>query len=185
MARGLDPAIARLRAIIDRDGLAIMSVGYGPCDVPGCTEPPNPFPWTYTIGLWRSGLPELVVMGLSIELASEAILTVVDERDDGADLEEGDELAAGDLRLRLSWVPAQWVAADPDRIGRWFAVERRFSEPPMFEQVVVADPDGRFPDDADHSSSFHATQPLLCVDPFSYPPRPNREQRRRRPPRAA
>lgn len=185
MARGIDPAIALIRATIDQDGLAIIPVGHEPCDVPGCGEPAAPFPWTYTIGLWRSGLPELVVMGLTPDQAGDAILTVVDERDAGADLEEGDELVVADLRLRLSWVPPQWVAADPSRIAAWFEAENRFSEPPVFEQVVVADPDGRFPDDPDHSSSFHATQPLLCVDPFSYPRRPNREQRRRRPPRAA
>lgn len=162
---------------IKRYGIVIIAVGSGRCSEPGCTgEHPITQPWSYTIGRVERGLPELVVYGLSLE-AAHALLTHVDQHHRQAQPTEED--AVGEFNgtaFRLEPVPAWWVLTDEDPMGRWFAYYQgtgRLAAPPEVVQVVVADRQGRFPDDVDCDRHLRRVQPLLRDAPQPLPRRPS------------
>ena len=170
-----------LDVIIARDGFAVVPVGYGGCSVPGCCAPSARLPWTYTIGLWQAGLPELVLMGLEAVSAQFALnhvgyaaiagQTIIDER----------PFELEGVGVKVVDVPDEWLLTDPDRMGLWFGVRSRRDGPirlPALRQVMWADAQGRFPDDPSGRSSNAHHQPVLRDDPFSQPHVVSRSSRR-------
>lgn len=161
----------------------MFSVGHGGCSEPGCNAEPDVERWSYTLGRFERGQPEFVVLGLdpgpSLELAEWA---------DGM----GQLLQALPLRwrghlVRVDPLPATWVRRDRGRIGQWFeyyGYGPGAARIPAMAQLVWADHDDRFPDDPECDSFVVEAQPLLAVDPVSYPvpedPRQHRSRTRRR-----
>lgn len=177
---------ARFRADIAerivRHGYTLIVVGAGECSVPGCTCPPSPHPYAYSLGLHRYDHPEIVMFGVPFSGADELARSVYDAIADGQPFPTGREFRTP-LRDRLSIsldpVPARWVERDPDRVGQWFAhfgVRRM----PEFVQVVWSDLLGRMPWDADADPAVRAMQPLLADDPIRIPAPRRRPARHRR-----
>jgi hypothetical protein len=84
-----------------------------------------------------------------------------------------------DFGLKLVDVPFDWLATDPGRMAAWF--NHYDSGPfslhaPDVRQLLWADNVGKFPDDPACDPRVVAAQPILKVDPYSYPrpPKPHR-----------
>lgn len=180
MARHQNPAIARHDGPSSTYGYSVVHVGFGRCSEPGCTEGPEPFPWSYTYGLVARGQPELVIMGLDPRTNHEVIGTIVERRSAGERLHLGADVFvdAGPVRpFRLAEVPQAWVTHDPARMAGWFEWNRRrYGALPEVQQVVWPDACWRFPGHRDHDRSV--VQPLLADDPISFPTPGNRAERR-------
>jgi hypothetical protein len=184
-----EPAIARVHGLISTYGFAVVPVGHSSCASPACGAGPAPHPWTYTVGLMATMQPELVVMGLCPVDATHLVHRVVDLRRRGLvpPVDPGssdpahdprhdprhDVLEVDGLPVRLRPVPDEWLQYDPSRMAAWFAWNRdrrhRFGELPVVQQILWADDHGAFPEDP--SCEWHVVeqQPLLDVDPFSFP----------------
>ena len=181
MASASDPAIAHIDGLVSTYGFAVVSVGYGPCSEPGCDHGPGPHPWAYTVGLMAQMQPELVVMGSTIQEASEMVHAVVDMRRDDLALRHADEFWAVGVPVMLCVedVPDPWVQYDPARMSAWFAWNRgRYGTVPVVQQVLWTDGDGAFPFDEDCDPWTVADQPVLSLDPFAFPEPANRATRR-------
>ena len=178
------------RQIVNR-GLAVMNVGHGGCDVPGCRCEPSPVPWSYTIGRVERDLPELLIFS-TCATCSTKLCNWVDERDvagEGLVPDVVVQYGSGAL-IKLVPVPIEWLVREGDDIfGQWighYANGRDVLEPPDVLQIVWADANGRFPDDTGCIPDVVAQQPILRNRPDWAPPperQPNRAERRRRPPR--
>jgi hypothetical protein len=183
MASSPDPAIARIDGLVSTYGFAVVSVGYGPCAEPGCEHGPSPHPWTYTVGLMAQMQPELVVMGSSLLEASAMVHEVVDRRRRGATFRHSDSFWAHDapVMLCLHDVPDPWVQYDPSRMASWFAWNRgRYGVVPVVQQVVWSDDNDEvaFPFEEECDPAVVADQPVLSLDPFSFPEPADRATRR-------
>lgn len=172
---------ALLDAAVDRHGFAVVPVGYGGCTVPGCCGPAASHPWTYTVGLARRGLPELVLLGLDPLAAHFALGWVATEALAGRPVAPDRAVELRGTAIKVVAVPDEWVLTDPERMAAWFAARTRHGGPsglPAVHQVVWADREGRFPDDPSCRPAVSEEQPVLRDDPFSLPHRAPRAVRR-------
>jgi|GEM_PF-2041625 len=177
-SRIVDPRTDPLVDIIDRHGFAILAVGSGECDVPGCCGGRDEgHVWSYTIGNSEVGLPELVVLGLAPAHASALIHHVRRRLLDPHPLVVGVTEWLGLAPFQLRHVPDEWLMTDPGRMGGWFHAMGG-SAIPVVRQIVWGDAAGRFPDDPACDPIVAEDQPVLAVDPFSAPRRAPRDVRR-------
>jgi hypothetical protein len=176
-------------SLIASHGFAVNCVGYGACSVPGCRcGARERHPWTYTVGLTKAGLPELVLMGREPVPAHFAVSWVANELRAGHPVPLDQPFLLEGTAVKVLDVPDEWVLADLDRMAAWFqhfaaGVER--VPLPEIHQVVWSDADGRFPDDPECDRWVVVEQPILRAAPLHYPlptmgPR-HRHRRRRRP----
>jgi hypothetical protein len=175
------PYVRRLASVIIAHGFAVVPVGYGGCSDPACCGPRARHPWTYSVGLAGTGHPEVVLMGLAPTSAHFAISWVAGEQRAGRPAPVGEPFTLEGVRVKLIEVPSEWLLTDPSRMAMWFAhydPTGRSERLPAVRQLVWADADGRFPDDADCDAHVVRQQPLLDVPPFRYPEPPPRQQRR-------
>jgi hypothetical protein len=124
------------------------------------------------VGLIERGQPELVVLGLDPMSAHEGITWVADRAKKGFSVPVNMRDPLDDFDLKLVDVPFDWLATDPSRMAMWF--NHYDSGPfgsiaPDVRQLVWADDKGVFPDDPVCDPEVVARQPLLAVDPFTYP----------------
>lgn len=180
-----------IASVIHSHGIAVLNVGSGECSVPGCACDADPVPWSYSIGFHERNHPEVVVFGREPDDAV-ALLNWVRRR-------EATErpIALGSIILldgnwvRFDSVPEQWVSGPDNPMGTWFAhygVGVDHVAAPEVIQVVWADGDGRFPDEAGCDPDVVACQPVgaaLLGDwssrSIASPPRRLRRAHRRRP----
>ena len=166
---------------IARRGFFIVSVGSGDCSVPGCTCAPEPQPWCYTIGLNDIQHPELVVMGLPPDAAHHVMTWAYERARVGKPLEPRVEYVLDHVGVKLVEVPVDWLITDPSRMGMWFqhyAPGRTTLPAPEIAQLLWADADGFFPDDAACNPDIKELQPVLVADPIAFPRRRSRAERR-------
>jgi len=153
-----------IAAAITRCGQAIINVGAGGCSVPGCDCPPEPVPWSYTIGLVERAHPEVVTFGLA-PVHALAVLNWVHDRDvAGARIPTGAVERFDGVPITLRPVPAQWITSADDPLGQWFAhysVGRPRLDPPEVVQLLWADDDDRFPGELGCDPEVEAMQPRL------------------------
>jgi len=170
--------------MIQKHGHAIISVGSGECDVPGCRCVPEPVTWSYTIGLVEDDLPELVAFGLCFDDAAFMLNWAARRaRCPHCGVDPGTVVELGDFPIRFDAVPVEWAidtVADP--LGCWWAhysVGRSAVPAPSIVQCVWADGDGRFPDDPECDPAVVAAQPVgnRLLGDWSGE-RPNRAERR-------
>ena len=167
------------RAIL-RHGFAVVAVGYGDCGVPGCCSPPEAIPWSYTVGLSQVGEPELVLLGLDPISAHLAISWVATQALAGRPVPLDQPFDLRHVATKVVDVPDEWLLTDPERMAVWFADREHHERPsglPRVRQVVWADDQGRFPDDASYRPPVALVQPMLRDDPFSIPHRAARAGR--------
>ena len=163
----------RIAASVASHGFAIMAVGYGQCLEPGCCGGQRSRqPWAYSIGFVERGQPELMMLGLDSLSAHDAMSWVSDRSNMGFAVPVNAIDPLDDLGLKLVDVPFDWLAMDPGRMALWFIHYNSgpFStEAPSVRQILWADSVGRFPDDPRCDPKVVAAQPVLSVDPISYP----------------
>lgn len=155
--------------IIALYGFVVRHVGYGPCSVPGCRcTTPSSKPWSYTAGLTSLGLPELVVLGPSLDAAHHLVHAVVEARREGRFDSGTGDLATCCTDVRIVDVPDRWVLADRSRMSAWF--EHYGTDGlPVVQQVLWPDRFGYFPNDVGSQPGFRKRQPLLRDHPLTYP----------------
>jgi Domain of unknown function (DUF4262) len=164
----------QLDASIERDGMAVVPVGYGRCSDRRCCGPATNQPWTYTVGLSLLGLPELVLMGLDPVAAHFALTWVASEARAGRPIPDDHPFELKGVGVKVVDVPDEWLLTDPDRMAVWFGHQALRSHSiglPLLRQVVWADAEGRFPDDPTCRPATAERQPILRDDPFSLPHR--------------
>lgn len=163
----------RIAASVASHGFAIMAVGYGQCMEPGCCGGQRArHPWAYSIGFVERGEPELVMLGLDSEFARDGMSWVHDRSNMGFSVPVNAIDPLDDLGLKLVDVPFDWLATDPGRMARWFGhydAGPFSAHAPEVRQLLWADDAGRFPDDPQCDPKVVAAQPVLSVDPISYP----------------
>ncbi len=157
---------------IERCGYSVWAVGTGRCSHPDCDGGDGDAPWSYTVGRAFFGTPELVTTGLDAQSATR-VTNLVGVRAPWR-FESGLVFEFGPLRARLDPVGSAWLFMDLQRMAAWFWAFQPFHEraarTPDIWQVVWSDAEGHFPDDPRCHPGTVAAQPLLAVDPFSYPP---------------
>lgn len=162
-----------MHGLISTYGFAVVPVGHSACASPDCGAAPVSHPWTYTVGLMAAVQPELVVMGLCPTDADHVVHRLADRRRQGERLPVDEPIDVDGVPVRLRDVPDEWLQYDPSRMAWWFAWNRsrddRFGELPVVQQIVWPDDDGRFPDDPACEWHVVEQQPVLAVDPFSFP----------------
>jgi hypothetical protein len=88
-----DPTRDHLAALIERWGWAVVAVGTGLCDHPGCDGGERDDPVAYTIGLHAMRLPELIVRGFDAPTGQSILNGVARLMADGADVRLGQRIA--------------------------------------------------------------------------------------------
>ena len=165
----------RIAASVASHGFAIMAVGYGQCMEPGCCGGQRSRqPWAYSIGLVERGQPELVMLGHTARTAHDGMSWVLDRFDMGLSVPVNAIDPLDDFGLKLVDVPFDWLWTDPGRMAMWFVHydSGPFStQAPDVRQILWADNAGRFPDDPQCDPKVVAAQPVLSIDPISYPKR--------------
>jgi Domain of unknown function (DUF4262) len=179
-----DVVLHDVASAIVTHGYALQAVGYGQCSVPGCRCSPVPVtPWTYTIGLVEEACSEFVVLGANPAFCAAMIGYAASRFRSGDPMRIGRPTWHDGVWLRLEPIPEAWFSHDMHRIGGWlnfYAPGRRDLAMPEFQQVLWADEHGRFPDDPECDPWVAADQVVLATDPYSYPQRSNRQDRRAR-----
>ena len=117
----------------------------------------------YSVGMSASfGQPELLVVGLPAERAQDLIYAVAWRYAEGQRLDDG--VVLDDLLPLLATVKQ----VDAATAARWapYAVSfcRNRNLLPRFHQLVIADPDGRFPWDAGYAGKSGAATTWLADD---------------------
>ncbi len=152
-------------------GFAVIGVGYGECDEPGCRcTTPSSTPWTYTTGLTSLGQPELVMLGPTSRAAHHVVNAVAHGRRAGELSMAPTDTTVDGLGLRIVDVPDRWVRADMSRMVAWF---RHYGNRhlPVVQQLLWPDRLGHFPDEEQFLTSLRSRQPLLRDHPTTYPRR--------------
>lgn len=142
-----------VRGLMAEHGHAVQAVS-GSQDGPG---------WAYTVGLSRWEHPELFAVGLP-PLVAQAVLNDLAVR-----VKAGTPLLPGTvLHDVLRGYACTFVAVDDTTAGDWFNVGRSIL--PVFRvvQMVVPDPEGRFPWESGYSMDPRV-QPLLGSPPDPAP----------------
>jgi Domain of unknown function (DUF4262) len=177
-----DPFLQQIEAIIAAHRFAVVPVGYGgSCSQPGCCGPAAEQPWTYTVGLSRVGLPELVLMGLNPGDAHFGLDWFAKASLAGKSFALDQVIDVQGQSVKLLAIPNEWLLTDPTRMSVWFgqqAHHRLAIGLPRVVQVVWADPEGRFPDDVGYRPEHALRQPILRDDPVTHPHRSSRDLRR-------
>ncbi len=166
---------------IARRGFFVVSVGSGDCFVPGCNCAPEPQPWCYTVGLCEMQHPELVVVGLPPDAAHHVMTWAYERARAGKPLEPGVEYELDHVGVKLVEVPVAWLAFDNSRMTLWlqhYGPGRDSLNSPRIAQLLWADAEGRFPDDAACAPDIKDLQPVLAADPVGFPRRQSRAARR-------
>lgn len=117
------------------------------------------FPFAYTIGNYEKGLPELIMIGLGHE-DSMYLLNVMGDimRKQGHAFRNGELVRPADFKLPLKVIDASidvhrdWTC---QIIPFYRAEGHALAKPVRVQQVVVCDPQGRFPGDPG------------CAEPYS------------------
>ncbi len=169
---------------IDHYGYTVIVVGTGECSVPGCTCPPDPYPYAYSLGMFQyDDHPEVVVFGLPLSHVNAVVDPVYEAAAAGRPLAVGREhrhrLASG-ASFSLLPVPGLWVRRDPGRIGWWFNLFGGHPVGPPFVQVCWADRHGRMPWDIECELGVAHAQPVLEHNSLRYPRPPRQAGRHNR-----
>jgi len=143
----IDQKDAHTAAVVRRHGWLIQYVGGEACSRPGCTcTPTDDPPFAYTIGLFGLAHPELLIFGLSPEVAS-GVLNDLGER-----IRAGDALMPGQLLTFDEW-PHRIIPEPVPNPGEIvFGANDYYQRPdeasvPVL-QLTYDDTEGRFPWDA-------------------------------------
>lgn len=141
----IDQEDAHIAHVIRRYGWFIQYVGGHECSRPGCSPGVDPFepPFAYTVGLFGLGHPELLVFGLSPEMAM-SVLNDLGER-----IRRGGDLIPGQLITFDRW-PRRVISEEVPNPGEIVFSANRFYERPDEASVPVLqlsydDTEGRFP----------------------------------------
>jgi hypothetical protein len=125
----------------------------------GGDDPPR-VAFTYTVGLIeKHDHPELVIFALDYDIAAQLLTTAVERIQRGERFVDGQRLehiVANDLVLRCRGVPANRA---PYRLSAARAFYERDDLPVL--QLVLPDPNGRFPDATDCDPAFRIHQRVL------------------------
>lgn len=180
-----------IASVIHSHGIAVLNIGSGDCSVPGCACNAEPVPWSYSIGFHERGHPEVVVLGREPDQAVVMLNWVRRREQTGRTVTAGSIILLDGNWVRFDRVPADWVRGPDDPMGTWFAhygVGVDNVAPPDVIQLVWADADGRFPDEAGCDPDVVAVQPVgpaLLGDwsnrSLGPPTRRSRRSHRRRP----
>ncbi|MGH8952310.1 MAG: DUF4262 domain-containing protein [Acidimicrobiia bacterium] len=141
----IDQQEAHLKTMIRRHGWFIQYIGGGGCSRPGCEceNSPDQPPFAYTTGLFGMGHPELLIFGVTPEIAVGVLNTVGEQIRQGADLLPGQMLTFEEWPHRIIPEvvpnPGDIVLLSNDFYGR--TSER--SVPVL--QLSYDDIEGRFP----------------------------------------
>lgn len=134
-------------------------------------DEPQTSGWVFSVGMWHTlGSPELVVFGMGAGHAANAINEVGEHvragRWIGPDVVFDDVLAESRL--------VTFRAAHPSWYGPMFGYATWFGRrPPLpVAQIVWADPQGRFPWDADVDQEYTFRQPSLWIPADKHPQGP-------------
>jgi Domain of unknown function (DUF4262) len=182
----IQPISTRVADHIARHGFAVVAVGFDHCDEPGCDGSDHGDAYCYTVGLSAVGCAELVVTGLSPVHATQLAAHVHHQFQAGSPLPMGRRHWLGDAPFMLRSVSDHWLANDPSRLAVWFAYtghSPRGKQRPAVTQIVWGDANGSFPGDPRCDPFVADDQPVIADDPFGFPRRLPRAQRRARPPR--
>ena len=145
---------AHITQTIRRDGLYIQYVGGEECVNPACpTDAPDELPFAYTVGLFGIGHPELLLLGVSPQMAVDVFLHLGNHILAGDHLIPGQLVDLGDYTIIPEEVP------NPGDIvftaNDFYQRPDRFSVPVL--QLTYADSRGRFP--WDEGCDFAERQP--------------------------
>lgn len=153
MAHDMDAVLERIRNTISEAGHAVQYVAGDP-------------PWAYTIGLTGRGLPELILFGLDPR-SSQWILNEAAELLLAGKLHAGTPFSFSEETAPL--MPLQVRTGELS--NEWFAIARRFFPLPRLQalQLVISDPQHRFPWDARVNPRYREVQPLLGDPPSDRP----------------
>lgn len=124
----------------------LRSVGAEPEPVPTEQDTPQDPPFSYTVGLYGIGHPELLILGLERDASSEVLNTLSGAIHAGTDLVPGEQLRVAGAALLVEELP------NPGEI--LFEANDFYQRPPMVSlpalQLTWADGRGRFPWDEGH-----------------------------------
>ncbi len=145
----LDQEDSQVAAVIRTHGCYLQHVGGGGCSYPGCCgEASDGPPFTYTVGLFGIGHPELLVLGLPARTAG-LVLNDLFGR-----VRSGDDLVPGQLLTVAGW-PRRVVEELPNPGDILLTADRFYRRPPEAPvpayQLSYDDPDGRFPWEPGHA----------------------------------
>ncbi|MEJ6002533.1 DUF4262 domain-containing protein [Paucibacter soli] len=117
--------------------------------------------FNYSVGLYDKGLPEILVLGLPLQVGHELINDVA--RYLIAQKAMGSKLA-GEVRLPRWPTSFVLLAADPAQVGEYaYCAVSRSQGAAQFLQIVWPDKEGRFPWAHGATDSFRAAQPVLAT----------------------
>jgi hypothetical protein len=154
----LDQEDARMKDVIRRHGWAIEYVGGGFCSVPGCdgADEAGP-PFSYTVGLFGLGHPELLVFGVGPDTAYYLL------NDLGERVNEGETLIPGMMISFEDWPHRVIPEAVPNPGEIVFSANRYYQRPPSESvpvlQLSYDDGAGRFPWEEGNSASESQPRP--------------------------
>ena len=140
----IDQVDAEITAQIRGVGWYITYVGGGQCSRPGCdSEPDDRPPFAYTIGFFGLNHPELLMVGIPPDVASEVLGTL------GRRIRAGESLMPGSLITFDDWphrvIPEE--VPNPGEIVLW--ANDFYQRPPEHSvpvlQLTYDDDSGRFP----------------------------------------
>ena len=159
----LDQEDARTAECIRRYGVYLTFVGGGSCGNPGCSggaEDIGPA-FSYTVGLFGLGHPELVIVGTDADTAGAVLNDLATRVRQGADLVPGQLVTFEDWPHRI--VPEQ--LPNPGEIlfgaNRFYARPNWASVPAL--QLTYDDKSGRFPWDDDYVAPDKQPRPGTWV----------------------
>lgn len=149
----LDQDDANVAQLIRKHGWMIQSVGFGGCE---CCEDGGEIeatPFSYTIGLFGLGHPELLIFSTSVPTA----MGVLNEL--GGRIQAGDNLVPGQMLTFDEWEHRIVVEEVPNPGEIVFGANRHYQRPaevsvPVF-QLTYDDKQGRFPWDEGYANAPH------------------------------
>lgn len=159
------------RSLIDRYGFTKLLIGSGECAVPGCDCGPDPYSYTYTLGMCDHDSPEFVTFGLPRSHVASVVDPVCSTvmKDCQAPIGREHRFAlSGGPTISFVAVPELWFDHDPHRVGAWFDLYA--PRTPEFVQICWADEQGHMPWEPGCSPAVAAVQPVLADDPITVPP---------------
>lgn len=143
-----------IRKVIDKHGQFVMCVYAEEGDSEDA-------PFVYTIGNHEHGLPELLIVGFGENWAGMILnLLGAKQRDGGRGFEPGEFVdLGGAFPVRISEGGAIGREVYAQRVGTFYRT-RDFA----LRQVILPDPDGRWPEDPACALPF-SRQPILLTGP--------------------
>ncbi|AJF08283.1 hypothetical protein GSUB_17560 (plasmid) [Geoalkalibacter subterraneus] len=141
----------------------IENVGWSVIGVFGDIEKNEP-PFSYSVGFSRMGKPEIIVVGLPLEIA-QSIINEIGQRFK----KTGVFPVAGDIRDDLANLPCTFIALSEQAVKERLRAATALMDPPVEAlQLIWPDRQGKFPWDEGFDESMRAAQPLLGTPPLKH-----------------